>query len=178
MQRFCIQKTYISSIHDLINICMHFVQFIHCLYVQKTYKGCFSQLVVQVLYSLYIICMYKKHTKAVSVSYLVVQVLYSLRIVCMYKKYTFQIASRFWSKLCTCFVQFVHFFYICRNVMFIFCTFIIIQNFDLYNLCIQNIYKFSVLYNFCIRFVQFLCILFGNGLLLEILVNICIAIVC
>ena len=37
--------------------------------------------------------------------------------------------------------------------LYIFCTFIIIQNFDLCNLCIQNIYKVCVLYNFCIHFV-------------------------
>ena len=145
---------------------------------------------VYILYSLLIVCMYKKHTKVISVSLLykfcivctlfvasyvqktyksrfgqlVVQVLYSFYNVCMYKKHTFQVSRRFWSKLCTSFVHFVQFLYymqLCRNVMMQ-RTFIIIQNFDLYDLCIQNVYKFSALYNFCIHYVQFLYKFFGK----------------
>ena len=127
-----------------------------------------------ILYSLHIVCIYKKHTKAVSVSQLyrfcMVCTLFVVQknirrpfqlascidfvqfahIVRMYKKRTFQVSSRFQSDLCASFVQFVQFLYICKNLMYIFCIFIIIQNIDLYNLCIQNIYKLSVLYNFCI----------------------------
>ena len=55
-----------------------------------------------------------------------------------YKKHTFQVSSRFQLKLCTSFVQFVHFLYICRNSMYMFCSIIIIENFDLYNRCIQT----------------------------------------
>ena len=50
--------------------------------------------------------------------------------------------------------------------MYIFCTFIIIQNFDLHDLCIQNIYKLSVLYNFCIHIAQFMYKFFGKGFIL------------
>ena len=85
----------------------------------KTYKDRFSQLVLQVLYNMYIICMYKKHTKTFSVSQL----------------------SRFWI-VCTLFL-------------------------DFYNLCMQNIYKVSVLYNFCIHFVQFLYKFYGKGLFVD-----------
>ena len=86
-----------------------------------------------------------------------------LVLYCLYKKQTFQVWSRFWSELCTSFVVCIFFLYICRNLMYISCTFIIIQSFDLYDLCIQNIYKFSVLYNFGIHFVQFLYKFFGKG---------------
>ena len=41
--------------------------------------------------------------------------------------------------------------------MYMSCTFINIRDFDLCNLFIQNIYKFSVLYTLCIVFVQ-LCL--------------------
>ena len=77
-----------------------------------------------------------------------VYILYSLCILFVHTK---SINFKFQAVLS--FVQFVHFLYIYRNLMYIFCTFIIIQNFDLYNLCIQNIYKFSVSCNFCIDFV-------------------------
>ena len=150
MQRFCIHKTCISrSIYDSINICIHFVQFAHCLYIQKTYKGCFSQLVVQILYGLYIICSTKNIRRPFQLASCIDFVQFA-HIVRMYKKRTFQVSSRFQSDLCASFVQFVQFLYICKNLMYIFCIFIIIQNIDLYNLCIQNIYKLSVLYNFCI----------------------------
>ena len=114
--------------------CIDFVQFVHYLYVQKTYKGRLSQLDVQDLYGLCIICMHKKHT--------------------------FQVSSRFQSKLCTSFVQFVQFLYIYRNSMYIFRTFIIKQNFDLYNLCVQNIQKLSVF----IICVNILYSFFGKGM--------------
>ena len=55
-----------------------------------------------------------------------------------YKKHTFQASIRFQLELCTSFVQFVHFLYICRNSMYMFCSIIIIENFDLYNRCIQT----------------------------------------
>ena len=123
--------------------CKGFVQFVPCVYVQKTdiYKGHFSQLVPQILYSLYIVCMYKKHT--------------------------FQVSSCFQTELCTSFIQFVHFIDTCRNLMCITCTFIIVQNFDLYNLCIQNIYKFIALYNFCMHFLQFLYKSFGRSCFVD-----------
>ena len=106
---------------------------------------------VYILYSLYVVCIYKKHTKTVSVSQLYLQVLYSLYIICMYKKHTFQVSSCFQSELCTSFVQFVHCLYICSSLMYIFCTFIIIENFDLYSLCTQNIPVCEVV--FCIIFL-------------------------
>ena len=112
---------------------------------------------VYVLYSLCIVSVYKKHTKAVSGC-----CLNCIGFVLFVQK-TFQVWSRFWSELCTSFVVCIFFLYICRNLMYISCTFIIIQSFDLYDLCIQNIYKFSVLYNFGIHFVQFLYKFFGKG---------------
>ena len=167
MQRFCIQKTYISdSIYDSINICIHFVQFVHCLYVQKTYKGCFSQLVVSVLYSLYIICSYVQKTYKSRFSQLVVQVFYSLYNGSMYKKHTFQVSSRFWSKLCASFVYFVHFLYICRNVMYSFFVHslsykILICTIFLYkihtNIVFYIIFVY-IMYNFCTNFLVFVMI--------------------
>ena len=52
--------------------------------------------------------------------------------------------------------------------MYIFCTFIIIQNFDFSNFCIENIYKFSALYNFCIHIVQSLYKYFAKGTQLKL----------
>ena len=87
MQGFCIYKNGIGScIYDLINICVHFIQFVHCLYVQTKQKDPFSQLVVQVFHSLYIVCINKIHAfrfqDVFSLNF--VQVLYSLYIFCMY----------------------------------------------------------------------------------------------
>lgn len=50
-----------AVIHDATNVCLHFVQFVHFVYIQKTYKGSFIQLLVQILYSLHIVCTDKKH---------------------------------------------------------------------------------------------------------------------
>ena len=158
------QKTYISSsIYDSINIFIHFVQFVHCLYVQKTYIQRLFQLACYISFVQFVHYLYAQKTCKSHFSQLLVQVLHSLYNVCMYKKHTFQVLSHFWSKLCTRFGHFVHYLYICRNVMQLFCTFIIIQSFYLYNHCIQNIYKFSVLYNVCIHYVQFLYKIFGKG---------------
>ena len=49
--------------------------------------------------------------------------------------------------------------------MYIFCTFIITPTLDLKNLCMQYIYKFSVLYNIYIHLVYFLYKFYGKGLL-------------
>ena len=136
MQKFCIQKTYISSIYDLINICIHFLQFIHRLYAQKTYKGCS----VSSFYRFCIVCTLFVCTENIQRLFqLTICIGFVQFVHCRYKKHTFQVSSRFQFKLWTSFVHSVHFLYICRNVMYIFCTFIIIQSFDLYNLCIQNI---------------------------------------
>ena len=107
--------------------CIGFGQFVHYLYVQK-------------------------HTKTFSISQL-----YRFCIVCTLfictKNHLFQVSSCFQSELGTSFVRFVHFLSLCSSLMYIFCTFIIIQNFDLNNLCIPNIYKVSVLYRFCTNFL-------------------------
>ena len=157
MQRICIHKTYISrSIYDFINICIHFVQFIHCLYVRKIYKDRFSQLVIQIFYSLYYIIVCTKNMQrpfqlascigfAQSVHYLYVQKNMHLKFQVVFGLKLYKFCT-----VCTFFVYMQEF-----DVHF--CTFIIKENFDLYNLCIQNIYKLSVLYNFCI--IQ----LFGKG---------------
>ena len=87
-----------------------------------------------------------------------VYILHSLYIVCMYKKHTFQVSSRFQSELFTCFVDFVHFLYICRNFMYIF----------LYSLShkmlICNIFVYKICTNlmFFITFVQILYSLCSN----------------
>ena len=152
MQRCCIHKTYLNrSIYDSINICIHSVQFVHCLYVQKTYKGRFSQLLKQILSSLYIICMYKKHAKVVSVSQL-----YRFCIVCTLFACTKNIHFKFQVVFILNISPVFYILYMYRKLMYIFCAIIIKQYFDLYNLCIQNIYKLSFLYNFCIHFVKFL----------------------
>lgn len=130
-----IQETFIGShIYNSIVIYIHFVQFVHCVYIQKTCKDSFSQLVVQILYSVYIVCICKKHT--------------------------FQVSSPF--SLHLRFVQLVHFLCIVRNLKYISSAFIITPNVDLYNLCIQNICKFSALYDFSIHFLQ-LCKFFSIG---------------
>ena len=143
----CIYKKHTKavSVSQLYRFCMVCTLFV----VQKTYEGHFSQLVVQILYGLYIICSTKNIRRPFQLASCIDFVQFA-HIVRMYKKRTFQVSSRFQSDLCASFVQFVQFLYICKNLMYIFCIFIIIQNIDLYNLCIQNIYKLSVLYNFCI----------------------------
>ena len=117
MQRCCIHKTYISrSIFDSINICIDFAQFVHRLYVQKTYKDCFSQLVSYII--LYIctlfVCAKTQGTKAIKVSqfhrFCIIYTLFQCT------KYIFQVSSRFQSELCTSFEQ-IHFLYICRDLM-------------------------------------------------------------
>lgn len=84
---------------------------------------------------------------------------------CMYKKYTLQVLSYFQFALSkwfyTSFVQSKCVLYNIgiRCTFLISCTFIVIWNFVLYKLCMQDIYKFSVLifvymlYRFCTYFV-------------------------
>ena len=102
-----------------------------------------------ILYSLYIVCMYKKHTKVVSVSLLYkfcivytlfvctknIQKLFQLGscisfvqfVQCLYVQKTYISSFKpFMTELCTSFVHFVHFLYMCRNLMQVFCIFIII----------------------------------------------------
>ena len=70
--------------------------------------------------------------------------------------YTKSIHFKFQAAFSLNFVQVlysIHIVVLCGNLMYMFCAFIILQNFDLCNLCIQNIYKLSVWYNFCIHFV-------------------------
>ena len=140
MQGFCIQKTYISSsIYDSIT---------------QLYRFC--------IVCSYIIFMYIKQKKAVSVSQFYRFCIAYTMFVC-----TKNILFNFQAVFSLNFVQVLYslyiFLYICRNLMYIFCTFIIIQNFDLCNLCIKNIYKFSVLHSFCIHFVQFMYKYLGKG---------------
>ena len=162
MQRFCIQK-HISEAPHMIRL-----RFVY------------------ILYSFYIVCMQKKHAKIVSVSQLCRFCIVCTLLVCARKiqrsfqlarcigfvqfihslyvqKNAFQVSRCFQLELSTSFAQFVHFLYIYRSLMYIFCTFIIKQNFDFHHLCIQNIYKGSVLYNFCLHFVQFFYKFFGKG---------------
>ena len=122
---------------------------------------------------MYIFCIYKKYTSAAAY---MIRVTYTFCIVCIYcvctkskhiqrffqldscirigffKKHTFQVSSRFYlkSELCTSFVQLLRFLYICRNLMYMFWTFIILRNFDLYNL--YKIYTILVLCIICIIF--------------------------
>ena len=137
MWGLCIYKNHTSVAEYMIQltfVAIRFIQFVH---------------------------MYKKHAKAVSGCYFnCIGFVYTVCTVCLYKKQTFQVWSRFWSELCTSFIQFRIFFF-CIDVGIWY--FFIIQSFDLYNLCIQNMYKFNVLYNFGIHFVQFLYKFFGKG---------------
>ena len=160
------------------------------LYAKKhtSAAACVTRLTfVYILYSLNIVCMYKKHTKVVSVS-----LLCKFCIVCTLFVCTKNIQNPFQLARCISFVQFEQYLYVQKTyissfkpflvqTLYKFCTFckffvymqkcdvaflyiphIIIQNFDLYNFCIQNIYKFSALYNFCIHYVQFLQKYFGK----------------
>ena len=137
-----IQKPYISSrIYDSINICSYTFYIVCALFlctknIQRLFQV--ATLIVLVLYSLY--SLFVQKTNISSLKPFLVWTLYKFYTVCIF-----------------------FFLYRCRNLMYISCTFIIIKSFDLYNLCIQNMYKFNVLYNFGIHFVQFLYKFFGKG---------------
>ena len=144
MQGFCIYKKYILAATYMIRLTLAYI-----------------------LYSLLILCMYKKTQRLFKLASFI-GFLQFVRIVyffCMYKKHLFQVSSCFQFGLCASFVQLTHFSYICRSLIYIYCTFIIIKIFDLLNLCIQNMYKFSVLYNFCTHFVYFVYRFFGKDCL-------------
>ena len=139
MQGFCIYKKYILAATYMIRLTLAYI-----------------------LYSLLILCMYKKTQRLFKLASFIgfLQVVHFL-----YVQKTFQVSSCFQFGLCASFVQLVHFLYICRSLIYIYCTFIIIKIFDLLNLCIQNMYKFSVLYNFCTHFVYFVYRFFGKDCL-------------
>ena len=68
MQSFCIYKKHTSvAAYHVINICIHFLQFVHSMYIQKAYKDSFSYLVVQVLQFVY--CLYVQKTYKSSFSW-------------------------------------------------------------------------------------------------------------
>ena len=128
------QTSTAAYIYDSIDICIHFVQFVHCVYVQKSYKICFSQLVVQVLCSLYIVCMYKKHI--------------------------FQVLSCFQFECCTSFVQFGHFFvymqqfdvFLVHSLSYkiLICT---IFEYKIYANLVFFVIFLYILYSFCTHFL-------------------------
>ena len=118
---------------------------------------------IYILYRLYLVCIYKKHEKAISVSLLYRLCIFFTLFVCTKNIHIkFQVAFS-WN-----FVQvlysFVHFWYICRNLMFIAFTIIIIQNFDLYNFYIHKIYTNLV---FCIILVYILDSFYSHFLVRE-----------
>ena len=86
-------------------------------------------------------------------------------MLCVYTKNIYFKFQAVFSLNCMC-ASFAPFLYICRNLIYIFCIFIInkiLIILKFWDLCIQNIYKFSVLYNFCVHFVWFLYKFFGKG---------------
>ena len=172
MKSFCIYKKHQQPSYDSINICIHFVQFVHmcmyikhkrqfqlascigfvqfvhCLFVQKNihfkFKTPFSLLFVHVLYSLFIFCIY-------------------VGIQCIYFLHSLS----------------YYFLYICRNSVNIFFAFTIIlffvymQEFNVYifyihyhtilictilvykiytNVVFCNIFLY-ILYSFCTNFL-------------------------
>ena len=147
MQRFCIQKTYVrSSTYESINILYTFY-IVFTLFMQKKYIKIVS---VSQPYRFCIVCTLFVCARNIQRSFQLtrcigfVQFVHSLYV----QKNTFQVSRCFQLELSTSFAQFVHFLYTCRSLMYIFCTFIIIQNFDFRHLCLQ------FLSTFCIVFVQ------------------------
>ena len=125
---------------------------------------CMIQLTfVYIFSSLYIKCVYKNHTKVFSVSQLYTfcktnSLFCTFFVACMYKKHTFQESRCFQCEICTRFVQFVLFLYIWKNLMYIFCTWIITQNLDLYytkyQIAISQLARYLAIHLvFCIIFL-------------------------
>lgn len=118
------------------------------------------------------LCIYKKHSLAAIyiILLLFIYILYSLSIVFIYKKHakTVLVSQLYrFCIVCTLFVfaKNIHFKFQALSVCtlkYISSAFIITPNVDLYNLCIQNICKFSALYDFSIHFL-WLCKFFSIG---------------